>query len=503
MLLSSFFRRYRNVIGGAILVFIDFTVVVLQLVPSWITQYSKTKQLLPDHHDGPPQETFQAPSRKPWSPTDNVLPLPTEYHQAPDQQPPFCDERFGYQYLQNLANSSINYCDPNSASTLTCFRTQVDPGQRTDSFCIGGPVAFDNNEKKFKLDCQLREWNEAETAQRIPRLEQFPSYWYATGPSYIFSKYVRIGPAKEIRRGRPSGQRNFSIFIKRENSNYNMWHSLMEIFALFMTLDVLRMTRDPATNTAFFSPKDVENAQVVILDDLLDGPFYDLWTLFATRPMIRLNDVSESTKINSENIIVPLPGGSNPFWQGDWEPLSCSRSELLHTFSRRVLDFYQIDEDPGPSDRPLVLTFINRTAKRRLIDQGPYIENLKLRFPAVEIQLVDFASMSFPQQLKIVRRTDILAGVHGAGLTHGMFLPHRSTMAEILPPGLKHKGFRNLAKKLGHNYFSTHASEHPTKATKGDWQSDDVFIEEDRFMDLLEVAVRSMYNRGLRDDDVN
>jgi protein O-GlcNAc transferase len=56
---------------------------------------------------------------------------------------------------------------------------------------------------------------------------------------------------------------------------------------------------------------------------------------------------------------------------------------------------------------------------------------------------------------------------------------------------------------LGHHYFSSHAATHPTNATKGDWQEDDIFIEEDRFMGLLEVAVKSMYNRGLLNDDVN
>lgn len=84
-----------------------------------------------------------------------------------------------------------------------------------------------------------------------------------------------------------------------------------------------------------------------------------------------------------------------------------------------------------------------------------------------------------------MRRTDILVGVHGAGLTHG------------------YKGFRNLAKMLGHNYFSSHGVTHLTNSTKGDWQFDDVYIEEDRFIDLMDLSVRSMYHRGLRDTDVN
>jgi hypothetical protein len=52
-----------------------------------------------------------------------------------------------------------------------------------------------------------------------------------------------------------------------------------------------------------------------------------------------------------------------------------------------------------------------------------YLARLQEDFPLVKVQSFDFASMSYKEQLEIVQDTDILAGVHGAGLTHGMFLP--------------------------------------------------------------------------------
>jgi EGF domain-specific O-GlcNAc transferase len=402
MLSASFPPWHRILLVSGILICLVFTVLSLQPIQSRTTEYSESEQLLPHHDDGPSRES-------PPAHPDTVLSLPPEYQQAPKEQP-FCAERFGLPYLQNLASSAVSYCDPNSASSLTCFRTQIDPKHRIDSFCIGGPATYDS--KKFVLDCSLRQWSLEEASQGIPRLEQFPTYWYATGPSFLFNDYIRMNAGKEIPTKAPAEPRNFSILIKREESNYNVWHSLMEILALYMTLDVLRMTPDPATKRPFFSTEDFDNSQVVILDDLLDGPFFDLWTLFAKQPPIRLQDVSDASQINLENIIVPLPGGANPFWQGDWEPLACDRSELLQTFARRVLDFYKVgDHDLGPEDRPLVLTFIDRTTKRRLIDQGPYLERLRVRFPAVDIKVVDFAVMTFSEQLKIIRHTDILAGV--------------------------------------------------------------------------------------------
>ena len=102
----------------------------------------------------------------------------------------------------------------------------------------------------------------------------------------------------------------------------------------------------------------------------------------------------------------------------------------------------------------------------------------------------------------MVRRTDILAGVHGAGPTHGMFMPPGSTIVEILPPGVARKGFRNMAKLLGHDHFGSHATGRPDQAATGDWKDNDIF-EEGCFVGLTDVAIKSMYNRGTRNQDVS
>ena len=84
-----------------------------------------------------------------------------------------------------------------------------------------------------------------------------------------------------------------------------------------------------------------------------------------------------------------------------------------------------------------------------------------------------------------------------------MFLPPGSTVVEIMPHGFNHKGFRNLARAMGHRYFTTHATEHANYTTNKGWQYDDVFIEQDRFNGLVDPAIKSMYHRGLRNDDIN
>jgi hypothetical protein len=49
------------------------------------------------------------------------------------------------------------------------------------------------------------------------------------------------------------------------------------------------------------------------------------------------------------------------------------------------------------------------------------------------IRLVDTASLSIAEQISIMRKTDYLIGVHGAGLSLSIFMPPHSVLHEILP----------------------------------------------------------------------
>ena len=432
--------------------------------------------------------------------TQHGLSLPPAYSQTA-RHPNRCAERLGVPFIQNASNTSFNYCSGASSSTLSCFRTHAST-ERIDSFCIGTPAVFDRQDKKFRLGCALNNLTEQQVNAGIPAVTQFPYYWYETGPRVILDKHVYLDPASTIRLGHGL-LKKYTILVRREAAIDNVFHHFMQIFSVFLTLDVLQLVLDPVTGKPFFRPEDIENTRVVIFDDHDEGPFYDQWTAFAKRPSKRRQELHMDETTTPENIIIPLSGAANPFWQDDWVPNYCGKSTLLQVFSQRMLSFYNVSDEPEPPDRPLVVTFIDRTEKRSLINKKTYIEDLKLLYPDVKITLVNFATLPFAEQLETIRKTDILAGVHGAGLTHGIFLPSLSTVVEIMPPKLNHKGFRNLAKTSGHRYFTTHAIEHDNYTTEKGWQYDDVFIEQDRFNDLIGTAIKSMYHRGLRNDDVN
>jgi EGF domain-specific O-GlcNAc transferase len=323
---------------------------------------------------------------------------------------------------------------------------------------------------------------------------------YETGSGHIFQNYInniKAPPAVAWPK-----DRNFSVLLKREGEG-NPWHSLLEILSLTLSFDVLRMSRDPVKNEPLFTAADMANTQIVVLDDRLDGPYWDLWRLFAHKPILRLADLTEDAQV--DNLIIPLAGGGNPLWQGDWQVQNCGISGLLQTFVARVLAFYSV-ESRSSKDK-IIVTFIDRHAGRRLVDQERLLDLANTRFPHVEVQITDFTSLSFKDQIQVVHDSDVLVGVHGAGLTHALWLKPAVSVVEILPYGLNHKGFRNLAQLLGHSYFSIHATENKVggrrrRRKRDKWHTEDVVVEEERWLNLIGVAVANVYNKRERNFDV-
>ena len=51
------------------------------------------------------------------------------------------------------------------------------------------------------------------------------------------------------------------------------------------------------------------------------------------------------------------------------------------------------------------------------------------------IRLIDTASLPMEEQISLMRDTDYLVGIHGAGLSLAIFMPNKSIYHEVLPKG--------------------------------------------------------------------
>lgn len=491
------------------------------------------------------------PPLPPAAPADRTpswdLRIPNDYF---DKNPSskFCAERFSTKYLENLRNNSAIYCNPEKAqSSLTCFHSHTSP-DGPDSFCVARGVALDSKKHRFGIHCPLRTLSSEEKAGGVVPFESIRGYWYGTGPAEIFGKFItflkRPPPLVPSTKREETNQttvdgnviasppRNF-LLIKREGDG-NPWHCLLEIWSAWMTMDVLRISMDPGRNEPYFAhSEDEEDTQVVILDDLNEGPYYGMWSLFSKHDAVRLGDLSTPIP-SSANVIIPLAGASNPIWQNDWGVRDCTSAATLSAFSRRVLRMHGLDPDKAQQRGPqanISVVFVDRSRYRKLVNQTALFEALEARVPHVSVSLVDFAALSFRDQVREARNADVLVGVHGAGLTHAMWMHDGAgSVVEIQPSELNHNGFRNLALMKGLGFYRVHANstespkkKKPARAASlvigggdetgpGDhallqrrdrWHWEDVILEEERFLEVMTVAIKSLYAKGSLNYDVN
>ncbi|KAH0591774.1 hypothetical protein MHUMG1_10473 [Metarhizium humberi] len=357
----------------------------------------------------------------------------------------WCQERFDAKYLENARDLSASYCSPESEA-FTCFWSST-VASRFDGMCHGYGAIFDANISKFRLGCSLRELAQEEIDRDIPKIPSGLSrYWYETGPGVVVDQGVLLDADLSPMMEATPSTITTSILVKREG-NGNVWHCLMEIMSLWWTLDVLHMSLNPRLQRPYLDANAASSTQVILMDNLEDGIFIDLWRHSAKMPIRRLRDLDASEP--QTNLVIPFAGGGNPLWQGDWDELDCRDSPLLKT-----------------------------------------------SIPQLDLEVVDFEHISFAQQLRIIRETDLLIGIHGAGLTHTMFLPPGSAVVEILPGNVEKRGFQNFAQMLGHGYQRAHGKMHGNVSGDGQWAFDLVELESQMLLDLVGNAVRSLNNRN-------
>ncbi|KAK6222049.1 DUF563 domain-containing protein [Colletotrichum tabaci] len=437
------------------------------------------------------------------------------------QEPKFCTQRFGPDYLYGLRDRAIQYCSPTSTSSaaaanLTCFHSRTQ--NRDDAFCFAQGALLDPRTKTFNLDCDVRRPTASESSRGIIPFTGIKGYWYDTGPGVLFQKYIKVAhrssassTSAQIQPRSSQARPIISILLKREGA-LNIWHSLMELWSMTLSLDVLRLAPDPAdpTKPFFHIPADAPRTQVVFLDDHPEGPLYPLWGMFAGREPVRLANIledparSQAFAETPQNLVIPLAGSSNPTWQNDWEERDCRDAPLLRVFTRRIMQHFGILQETGRRPTEVLnVTLIDRRGSRKLLDQDALLGAARVKFPGVNFQAFDFGALSFPDQLRVVQSTDVLVGVHGAGLTHTMFLREGgAAVVEIQPSSMSYKGFRNMAQMLGQAYVSAHAEmvgaedRRRNLAKRDRWHWADVRIGEDQFLELITEAIESVRSRG-------
>ena len=118
-------------------------------------------------------------------------------------------------------------------------------------------------------------------------------------------------------------------------------------------------------------------------------------------------------------------------------------------------------------------------------------------------QLVDFAPMSLKDQVLVARNTSVFVGLTGAGLTHILWLPEESSVAEIqapnkrMPEAQPYGGFRNLSKMRNLHYFTAHPERREGEGHGDEWQTGEwVDMKPEVFQALIDAAINAQLHKG-------
>ncbi|KAF2770268.1 hypothetical protein EJ03DRAFT_350603 [Teratosphaeria nubilosa] len=478
------------------------------------------------------------------TPTPAKLGSPAVYYAKPIEDD-FCKQQYSTQYIYNLANNRSQICTPDSTSSLTCFTTNIQSEfeireGKVDIFCSAENVAFSRKQKMFYMDCKLTEEGE----NIFAHMEE---YMFWTGPRHQFDEHFNLNAsvnfmqvASELRQGHET-----AIAMRREGAGSkpgcacNTWHNLMEVWSYYMSMDVLSITPDehePQGTTMFDMEKDVANNQIIVLDKHERGPYFDLYDLLSDtnkHPHMWVQDDATNSIPEElhwyDQVVVPLAGNTNPFWEGTWKSHPCADSDLAKTFHRRVLDVFGLEKIPTlaaitekqvlaktatppawpeiqDSDKRINVTIVDRKETRKIANlKDRFIPQIEAKYPQVDITVIDFGSIPFREQVELAYYSDVFVGVHGAAMTHIMFLPTASptrpasNVVEITPRGIHHRGYRNLAQALGHRYFTVDADNDLNGA---DFHDVDVEVTEQKFLDAVGTAIRAALQKGMRDESI-
>ena len=487
---------------------------------------SDTASLTTDPAHADPVDTIS----KPAAAIGAITSYPSDYYnQSRDDE--WCKSRFSSQYLDFLASHHLPYCESGSRSSLECFRNV-----QNDSFCVAKGVILDHSrpegQKDTAIDCKLRNFTEetmkspeaAAELYGVKNVADMDSYFFSTGVMeqlkwWDFNSAEQSGDARLLCDAE-SNDHKWTLMAKREG-NGNIWHKLMELWQAMITLDALQMAIDPATQKPYLSSAELSNVQIMYEDD--EDQVYDSWWPMLTpgSQPVRKSKVGPACL---GNVILPLAGSSSSFWQSHWGDQDCHDSFLIDAFLRRLFRHLGFEYAKHGAENGTTVTIIDRRGEtRKIFNLAGRVEKLRKRWPDVDFQVIDFATLPLKEQVYIVHKSDVLIGVTGAAMTHILWLPEESSVAEIMMPDFQYSGFRNLAKMKGLHYYTTHAInitangethedwlaregiQDPPSDTveKRNWQMEPwLYLTDEQFQTLIDAAIWGQLNRGMKTADV-
>ena len=299
------------------------------------------------------------------------------------------------------------------------------------------------NPKKglFTLSCSGHEYLDELSSDEVPLLK-YVSFTKANAETDTLDL---LDKRKTI--VRPDHVTNFTIAIAREDYA-NFYHVTLHMFNIFWMLMAFKQQPSQVSILTLDAHPKAE------IDETLQ-------ILFG--PLIRIGRLKRPTYFN--NLVLSLPENKSPLSKFDFVSLG-----YLEEFRTFMLNRHHNDAASTLNCNELHVTLIWRrdkpyhprnmkgTVERKIFNEAELFSAIYENFPQFCVRGFLMETIPIKEQLKIIKHTDILIGMHGAGLTHTLYLPRTSGLIELFPVKFKKmhaysKMFEAIAKWRGLRYM--------------------------------------------------
>uniref|UniRef100_A0A8B9LGZ1 EGF domain-specific O-linked N-acetylglucosamine transferase n=1 Tax=Astyanax mexicanus TaxID=7994 RepID=A0A8B9LGZ1_ASTMX len=233
-----------------------------------------------------------------------------------------------------------------------------------------------------------------------------------------------------------------TIFMKLD-AGVNMYHHFCDFANLYISQHL---------NNSF--SRDVN---IVMWDTSLFGYgdlFSETWRAFSHYDIIHLKTYDSKRVCFRDVFFSLLPRMRYGLFYNTPLISNCQSEGMFRAFSQHVLHRLNIEQE-GPKDGRIRVTLLARSTEyRRILNQQEIINALKT-VALFEVKLVDYKykDMPFLEQIRVTHNSDIFIGMHGAGLTHLLFLPDWAVIFELYNCQ-DESCYRDLARLRGVHYLT-------------------------------------------------
>ncbi|XP_059925701.1 EGF domain-specific O-linked N-acetylglucosamine transferase isoform X1 [Gadus macrocephalus] len=182
--------------------------------------------------------------------------------------------------------------------------------------------------------------------------------------------------------------------------------------------------------------------------------FAETWKAFSDYDVIHLQTYDSKRVCFKDAIFSLLPRMRHGLFYNTPLISECHTEGMLRAFSQHVLHRLHIPQD-GPKEGRVRVTLLARSTEyRRIINQAELVNALKT-VALLEVNVVDYRykDVLFLEQLRITHNSDVFIGMHGAGLTHLLFLPDWAVVFELYNCQ-DESCYRDLARLRGIRYVT-------------------------------------------------